>query len=128
MRKIAHFFDRLEDQIRSDLSRHPLIYGLIGGLGMVLFWKGVWETADMFPILYGPASLLLSLVILLATGLLVSAFIGDHIIISGLKQEKKLTEKAEHEIRTDTELLEEVKGRLARIEGELRSLRDQMKR
>ena len=42
----------------------------------------------MFSFMTGPVSLLLSVVILLITGLFVSFFIGDDIIIAGIKREK----------------------------------------
>ena len=70
----------------------------------MIFWRGVWHTADaleksndssgLLAILFsGPVSLVISMAILLLTGLFVSVFIGDKIIISGLKQEKKLLTK-----------------------------------
>ncbi len=109
LKKITTYFDKLEDRVRSTLSHYPILYSLIGAVGIVLVWKGVWETAEHFPILYGPASILLGTAILLVTGLMVSFFIGDTIIISGFKREKKLVEKTEKEMleatRNQTELL-----------------------
>lgn len=109
LKKIVTYFDKLEDRVRSTLSHYPILYSLIGAIGIVLVWKGVWETAEHFPILYGPASILLGTAILLVTGLMVSFFIGDTIIISGFKREKKLVEKTEKEMleatRNQTEIL-----------------------
>lgn len=109
LKKITTYFDKLEDRVRSVLSHYPILYSLIGAVGIVLVWKGVWESAEHFPILYGPASILLGTAILLVTGLMVSFFIGDTIIISGFKREKKLVEKTEKEMleatRSQTELL-----------------------
>jgi hypothetical protein len=90
MKKILNFFDKLEDEIRAALSRRPIIYAFAGGIAIVLFWRGVWMVADTIPFLTGPVSILVSVTILLAMGLFVSFFIGDNIIISGLKNEKKL--------------------------------------
>ncbi|HYF12801.1 MAG TPA: hypothetical protein VD928_00685 [Candidatus Paceibacterota bacterium] len=98
MRKIIHFFDKLEDRVRAQLAHSPVLYSLIGGVGIVLFWKGTWETAELAPWLYGPASIVVGVLIMLLTGLLVSFFIGDSIIISGFKREKKLVERSEQEI------------------------------
>lgn len=114
--KIFRFFDKLEDYLRHTLSRMPLVYTLVGGVAIVLFWKGVWETAEWFPFLYGPFAIIISVIILLSIGLFVSFFIGDQIIISGLKGEKKLIEKTEDEIRLET-------SHLDRIHKELKELR-----
>ncbi|MDZ4225939.1 MAG: hypothetical protein U1C66_00415, partial [Patescibacteria group bacterium] len=69
---IITFFDKLEDEVRASFSHHPVFYELVGGVGIVLFWKGVWETAELFPILYGPTSIVLGATITLASGLFVS--------------------------------------------------------
>lgn len=84
------FFDLLENKVHGALSHHPVIYALIGGVAVVLFWKGVWETAVRFPILDGPMSIVVSLILLLITGLFVSFFIGDTILISGVRKKKKI--------------------------------------
>ena len=109
MHKIFKFFDKLEDRVRGYLSHFPIIYSLIGGLAIVLFWRGVWHTAD-FVMQYGfysiwpmalyiyntkgivsliffePINLILSIIVLLMIGLFVSFFIGDQIIISGIRK------------------------------------------
>jgi hypothetical protein len=41
------FFDKFEDHIRTHLSRYPIVYTIIGGIAIVLFWRGVWHTADI---------------------------------------------------------------------------------
>ncbi len=116
---VVKFFDKLEDKVRAKLSRRPIIYTLIGGVAIVLFWKGVWETAELFPILFGPASIILSVIILLVTGLFVSFFIGDRILISGVTKEKKLAEKTEIEIREEESEIKNVETKLKRIEKEI---------
>ena len=108
VKKIIKFFDRLEDRVRFTLSRYPLVYTFIGGVAIVLFWRGVWNTADMFPWLTGPVSLLISTVVLLMIGLFVSFFIGDRQILSGLRKEKKLIEKTKEELDTEEMTLEEI--------------------
>ena len=119
VKKVVTFFDKLEDRVRIALSHYPIVYSIIGAVGIVLFWKGVWETADIFPILFGPSSILLGLVILLLTGLLVSFFVGDSIIISGFNHEKKLVEKTESEIRAEKTVEQHILDRLKAIEDKL---------
>lgn len=125
MRKIIKFFDKWEDKNRAYLSRRPILYAFVGGTGIVLFWRGVWETADMFS-LSGPMSILISMMILLATGLFVSFFIGHHIILSGIKQEKKIEEKEESEIKMEIDVLQsemiilnELKRKIEKIEKDI---------
>lgn len=120
-RHITSYFDKLEDRIRFRLSRYPVVYALVGAIGIVLVWKGVWEMAETFSSLDGAASFMLGTSILLLSGLLVSFFIGDSILISGFKKEKKLMEKAESEVRSEKDLLEDIITRLERIEHELRA-------
>jgi hypothetical protein len=128
VKRVLFFFDKLEDRTRESLSRHPILYTFIGGFGVVLFWRGVWHTADIFEkqggilgiIFSGPGSIVLSALALLATGLFVSFFVGDVILMSGLKREKKLIEKAESEIKGEKELLVEIQAELREIKEELR--------
>lgn len=99
-RSIFRFFDRFEDRIRHRLSKHPIVYALIGGAAIVLFWRGVEMTATQIGLSWW-ASLLISIIVMLSTGTLVSFFIGEQILISGLKEEKKTDEKTEDEVRAE---------------------------
>ena len=128
MKRILHFFDKLEDGIRIALSRRPIVYAFVGGTAIVLFWRGVWMVADAIPFLTGPVSILVSVAILLAMGLFVSFFIGDNIIISGLKKEKKLDEKIASEVKTELDILNGIEKRLNDIEKELKTFREEMRR
>ncbi len=122
IRRILTFFDKLEDTIRISLSHRPIIYAFIGGIGIVLFWKGVWETAELYPALFGPVSILIGVIILLLTGLLVSFFIGDSIILSGYNREKKLVEKTESEVRAEQSVMRSMASRLEVIETHVKKL------
>lgn len=123
LKDIIGFFDKLEDKIRSHLSHYPIFYAFIGAVGIVLVWKGIWETAGLFPVLYGPLSIVLGVVILLLTGLLVSFFIGEGIIISGFKKEKKLVERTEKELVEEQGEMAKVVSKLEHIEQELDELK-----
>jgi len=106
------------------LSKRPILYTMIGGFGVVLFWRGVWITADEVPFLNGPVSIILSTLILLITGLFVSFFIGDRIILSGLKGEKKLVEKTASGVKTEAEILMELKEEVKQIEEEIGEIKE----
>lgn len=115
---IYKFFDKLEDKVRHWMSHRPIFYGFVGGAGIVLFWRGVWYTADMlyalawawpnslnaldpYSALDGPISILVGAVMLLMTGIFVSSFIGNEIIITGLTGKSKTYEKTELEFKTE---------------------------
>ena len=123
------FFDKLEDSVRQNLSRFPITYSIIGGVMVVLFWRAIWETADILmnvnPALnlffYAPTQIIFSTIALLITGLMVSTFIGDRIILSGLRHEKKMEEKTE-------EIVKEEAITLAHIRNEIRELREDIKK
>ncbi|MFH1161955.1 MAG: hypothetical protein V1696_01635 [Candidatus Jorgensenbacteria bacterium] len=134
LKLIMRFFDRLEDRIRSRLSRHPVPYALIGGFGIVLFWRGVWHTADILQtkggwlgwLFYEPINLLIVIIILLITGLFVSYFIGDTILVSGLKHEKKITEKTEEEVQAETNIIMELHREIHEIRTKLEEISKRM--
>ena len=117
LKKVLNFFDKFEDKVRGHLSRYPILYTIIGGVAIVLFWRGVWHTADILQakggvfgfIFYEPVNLILVVAVLLATGLFVSYFIGDTILISGLRKEKKLHEKTEKDIKEEEATLNDIK-------------------
>lgn len=107
--KWVKYFDRLEDKIRGHLSHYPIVYAFVGGVGVILFWRGVWHTADLFAFMTGPVSTIIGVAIMLLVGLFVSFFIGDSIIITGIKREKKLAERTELELETEKEELDQVR-------------------
>ena len=124
MKKIVNYFDKLEDRVRGKLSHHPIIYSFIGGVAIVLFWRGVWMIADQYAFMTGLVSVILSVALLLITGLFASFFVGDTIIISGLKREKKLTEKTESEVKEELMALSEVKEDLREIKETLTEIKE----
>lgn len=121
---MINFFDKLEDWVRGKLSRMPITYSVVGGVGVVLFWRAVWGTADIVAGLhpwltvffYPPIQLIISSIILLITGLMVSVFIGDRIILSGLRHEKKLEERTEELVEEEVVTLSQIHEKLNKLE------------
>lgn len=130
---IYHMFDILEDKIRGTLSRHPFIYTFIGGSGLVLFWRGVWHTADRLEasgylgsiVFSSVGSMVVGIIVLLGTGLFVSVFIGDSIIMSGIKKDKKLVEKTIDEVETEKSDIEKVLGSITDLKREVHHFEDE---
>ena len=123
IKEIINFFDHLEIKIRHQLSHWPIVYAFIGSIGVILIWRGVWMIADDLG-MSGLVSMLLGVVISISTGLFVSFFVGDKIIISGIKQEKRIDEKTEDEIKKEEITLTEIKKDLNEIKEEIEDLED----
>lgn len=127
---IFYLFDKMEDHIRARLSRHPFVYTFIGGTGVVLFWRGTWHTADVLQntsllggIIFSPiGSIITGVTILLSTGLFVSIFIGDSIIMSGIRHDKKIIEKTIEDVDAEKSDIEKVLTALTEMKKELEVL------
>jgi len=130
MKIMFKFFDKLEDMVRGSLSHHPLPYAFIGGTCVVLYWRGVWHTADILESWGGnwgtffsaPLQIIIIGGLLMLTGLAVSVFIGDSIIISGIKHEKKVFEKTEGEVKEEQKEIISVEDRLSNLEKKIDEL------
>lgn len=140
MKFIYNFFSKLEYKVRTKLSHYPIIYAIIGSIGVVIFWRGIWHTIDFVSeiIFYfqqnasidlgnlawwdGPLSILIGGILLLTTGLFVSSFIGNEIIISGLRGEKKLSDKTEEEVKNETGAIGEIEHEVVEIEHHLKDI------
>ena len=109
------FFDKLEDKIRAKLTHYPLIYAFIGSIGIVSIWRGIWHISDDWG-MSGFTSLLVGILITVSTGLFVSFFIGENIIISGINKEKRIDEKTEEEIKEEKTVLAEIEKDIKKIE------------
>ena len=111
-------FDTIEDRIRHGLSRRPIVYAIIAGIAIVLFWL----SAEIG--LSSLWSFIIGVIVLLATGTFVSFFIGDKIIISGMKAEKRIDEKTEEEIRSEEIELSHIDKELEELKKEVDQIRD----
>lgn len=129
---ILNFFDKFEDYVRGHLSRYPIIYTLVGGVAIVLFWRGVWHTADLLQakggwlgwLFYEPTNMIIVTIILLASGLFVSYFIGDTILMSGMKGEKKVADKTEREIREEEIELRKIQSTIKEMEKNIEEIKE----
>jgi len=125
IKKIRESLNRLEDKIRRKLSRYPIVYAFIVGTGIVLFWRGIWHTADDVT-LGGITSLIIGTVVLILVGGFVSEFIGKQLIISGIVGEKKLTEKEGGEIKEEKSEIETEETQLRNLQNTLNRVEKKM--
>ena len=120
---------------------HLLDYALIVGVGIVLFWRGIWHGTDevlnyvvqdriITSIDYlsqsvwwdAPLSLFLGIVILYFTGAFISSFIGNELILSGLRGEKRLNEKTEEQVENEVRAISDIKESLKSVERTIEQL------
>lgn len=123
MKTIAKFFDRLEDTIRQRLSRHPIVYAFIAGVAIVLFWRGVWTLADLFEFMTPTVSLIVSIILMLLTGTFISFFIGERLIFSGLKKEKRSDQKTEEELRLEETSFKKIITEIQEMKKEISAIK-----
>ena len=129
-KSIFPFFDKLEDHIRGWLSRRPKLYALLAAVAIILLWRAIWHIADELQaqggtigFLFTPeVTLITSIIALLASGLFVSFFVGDSIISSGLRREKKFVDHAEEEMKKEEVEIHHMEKVLDRIELEVEHL------
>jgi len=136
---------KIEEKIRIYLSHRPQLYALIVGVGVVIFWRGVWHTVDFlhtyFFVLFqsnlttdsfsntwwdGPLSFAVGIVILFATGAFTSSFIGNELILSGLRGEKRLTQKTEIEVKGEEEFISDIKKELGTMTEKITELENEV--
>ena len=131
---------KIELRTQNYLSHYPRFYALVVGIGVVLFWRGVWHSADNIhmainyftassstslvfsPWWDGPLSFFVGGAILYMTGAFTSSFIGNELILSGLRGEKKLNEKAEADLKEEVVVIGDIKNELIVISRKLEVL------
>ena len=134
IKSIIKFFDKLEDKVRARLSHRSVLYAFLGGVSTVLFWRGIWHTGDILMnlggiwgwIFYEPITIVWTSIILLMTGLFVSNFIGERIVISGLKKEKKVTDKTEEEVKKEEDRIANLNAKINTLTNDVAAIKDEL--
>ena len=97
MKYFTNIFLQIEERARSYFERFPFVHAFLGGVGVVLFWRGTWELVDQMRI--DPVvSIIIGSLLLGSIGLFIHTFVGNAIIIKNVEKDKQMTKKAEHEI------------------------------
>jgi hypothetical protein len=128
---------KLELKTQNYLSHYPRFYALVVGIGIVLFWRGVWHSADNIhtaityftssssmalpfaPWWDGPLSFVIGGTILYMTGAFTSSFIGNELILSGLRGEKRLNERTESDLKEEVMAIGDINNELVIISRKL---------
>jgi hypothetical protein len=116
MKKVFKFINKSINKTRKKLSKKPVLYSIIAGAFIVLFWRGIWHTTDILEtkggilgfIFSGPVSIILSLIVLLFIGVFVSEFVGDVFLMYGFKKEKEVMSKTKDDVEVEKKNIENV--------------------
>lgn len=121
---------KLRNKIVVYLSHRPELYALIVGVGIVLFWRGVWHSTDLIHTYFnvfnnnltidsvsspwwdGPLSFVVGILVLYITSAFTSSFIGNELILAGLRKEGKIHQKTEIEIKDEEKFIIDIKKEL----------------
>lgn len=121
MRYVTNIFLRIEERARTYFERFPFAHAFLGGIGVVLFWRGTWELADRLRI--DPVtSIVFGSLLLGGIGLFLHTFVGNAIIIKNVEKDKQMTKKAEHEIASVEQTVKTEKVTLAQLAEKIEKL------
>lgn len=124
-------FTQTEKKLRRKLRMHHFLFAFLGGVGIVLFWYGIWETAGSILEIYPPLSVLIGMTILSIMGIFIMEIVGKEALSEEIEEvergEKKISkeivrmgrdekaifaelEKVEHEIEKTEQEIEQKKS------------------
>lgn len=122
---MRNIFLNIEAKARKYFEPFPFIHAFLAGVGVILFWRGAWELADIYqldPIL----SVVVGVIILGGIGLFVQTFVGNAIIIknvnSEINLERSTKQKFEKEILKEEITLEHLSNKLDVVMNKLQEL------
>ncbi|KKP40530.1 MAG: hypothetical protein UR28_C0001G0040 [Candidatus Peregrinibacteria bacterium GW2011_GWF2_33_10] len=79
--KLLDFFEYKREELTNRFRTHYLLYTLFGGIGMIIFWRGIWDLTYNIPIVRTDlGAIIIGLFIMTVTGFMAS--LGDRSIIS----------------------------------------------
>lgn len=113
--------------LREKLKKHHVFYAFLGGIGIVLFWHGIWESLNLIYrnvtsylkyIGHPVTSLIVGSLILAVTGLYVFELIGRDARAFEEKYESKLDElKKIEKVMAEEEIQEQTEEDLKQLAG-----------
>jgi hypothetical protein len=126
MRYFTNIFLRIEEDARTYFEHVPFLHAFLAGIGVVLFWRGVWEYADRLHI-HPLLSLGIGILLLGGIGLFLQTFVGNTLIIKSVKKEARLEQQEEKKIEKVAQEMQEEEVTLAHISEQIKKLEAMMK-
>lgn len=128
-KKTISFFKRLGNKIRSRLGSRPVLYAVIAAIGIVLLWRGIWMIADDIGV-SGWMSAAAGSAVLLITGVFVSAFIGNRVLLTSLGDQKKMSRQEqkcmELDLKHEHEAIDAISESLEDIKEDISSMKQKL--
>ena len=93
MKAITKFLLGIENRARAYFEKIPFVQAFLAGIGVIIFWRGIWELLDATGV--SPIA-----------SIILETFIGNTMIIKEVKQEEykeeKSIQKIEGEVGAET--------------------------
>ncbi len=122
MSYLTNVFLRIEEKARKYFEKYPFTHAFIAGFGVILFWRGAWEIADLFHL--GPiSSVIIGCLMLGGVGLFIQTFVGNAIIIKSVEKEKQTEKQTEKEVKEEEVTLSMLAKKLNALEAKIDSLK-----
>lgn len=78
-KRFIDYFEYKREELTNRFRSHYLLYTLVGGIGMIVFWRGVWDLTYLIPVVKYPiGSIIVGLALMAITGFIAS--VGDRSI------------------------------------------------
>jgi hypothetical protein len=105
MTSITKHLLNAEERARHFFERAPFVQAFLAGIGVIVFWRGIWEFLDINQI--SPiTSVVIGSLILLFVGVFLQTFIGNSIIIKNVQQGEILEKRAIKEMKGEVNVEE----------------------
>lgn len=92
MRQLTQKLLIIEERARKFFEHIPFTHAFFAGIGVTIFWRGVWELLDVLGV--GPiSSIILGSLILGGVGVFIQTFLGNTLIIKNVSREEQKESK-----------------------------------
>jgi hypothetical protein len=122
MNEITKKLLRTEEGARKFFEKVPFIHAFLAGVGVIIFWRGVWELFDQIGIT-PVQSIIMGVVLLGGIGVFIQTFLGNTIIIKDVakkeKSETKLIKEVESEVSGEEITLKQLAEKIDRLTKKL---------
>ena len=108
----------IEEKARKYFEQFPFLQAILAGIGVIVFWRGIWEGLDQTGV--SPfASIILGIIILGAVGVFVQTFSAHSILFQEVYtedlEERKIMKELAKEENTESISLAEISIKLDQI-------------